>query len=49
MALTYTLAGVAAGLFGANIQAAYQPPWIISLFSLMFVVFALSMFGLFTI
>ncbi|MEH6650326.1 MAG: protein-disulfide reductase DsbD [Motiliproteus sp.] len=49
MALTYTLAGVAAGLFGANIQAAFQNPWIISLFSLMFVVFALSMFGLFAI
>ncbi len=49
MALTYTLAGVAAGLFGANIQAAFQNPWIISAFSLMFVAFALSMFGFFEI
>ncbi len=46
MALTYTVAGVIAGLFGANIQAAFQDAWIISLFSLMFVLFALSMFGL---
>mgnify|MGYP003672820404 FL=1 len=49
MAITYTLAGVAAGLFGANIQAAFQNPWIISTFSLMFVVFAFSMFGFFEI
>lgn len=49
MALTYTLAGVAAGIFGANIQAAFQNPWIISAFSLMFVIFAFSMFGFFEI
>ncbi|MFT6914237.1 MAG: thiol:disulfide interchange protein DsbD [Motiliproteus sp.] len=49
MALTYTLAGIAAGLFGANIQAAFQNPWIISAFSVMFVAFALSMFGFFEI
>ncbi|OMH31763.1 protein-disulfide reductase DsbD [Motiliproteus sp. MSK22-1] len=47
MALTYTIAGVIAGLFGANIQAAFQNVWIISLFSLMFILFALSMFGIF--
>lgn len=45
MALTYTLAGVLAGLFGANLQAAFQNPWIISLFSGVFVLLALSMFG----
>lgn len=45
MAFTYTLAGVAAGLFGGNIQAAFQAPWIIVLFSLLFVVFAGAMFG----
>ncbi len=45
MALTYTVAGVLAGLFGANIQAALQNPWVISLFSLLFVALALSMFG----
>ncbi len=45
MALTYTLAGVLAGLFGANIQAALQNPWVISLFALLFVALAFSMFG----
>ncbi len=45
MALTYTAAGVAAGLLGANIQAAFQKPWIIILFSLIFVALAFSMFG----
>ena len=45
MALTYTAAGVLAGLFGANIQAALQNPWVISLFALLFVALAFSMFG----
>ncbi|TVQ68650.1 MAG: protein-disulfide reductase DsbD [Oceanospirillales bacterium] len=45
MAITYTIAGVLAGLFGANIQASFQNPWIISSFSLVFVLLALSMFG----
>ncbi len=45
MALTYTLAGIAAGLFGANLQAAFQDPRIIVAFSLIFVALALSMFG----
>ena len=47
MALTYTAAGVLAGLFGSNLQAAFQNPWIIGAFALVFVVLALSMFGLF--
>ncbi|MBY4678125.1 protein-disulfide reductase DsbD [Marinobacterium sp. CAU 1594] len=45
VSVTYTLAGVAAGLFGANLQAAFQNPWIIGLFSGLFVVLALAMFG----
>ena len=45
MALTYTVAGVLAGLFGANIQAAFQNPWILSIFAGVFVALALSMFG----
>ena len=49
MALTYTIAGVFAGLFGANIQAALQNPWVISLFSLLFVALAFSMFGFYEI
>lgn len=47
MAITYTMAGVLAGLFGANLQAAFQNPWILSAFSFIFVALALSMFGFF--
>ncbi len=49
MALTYALAGIIAGLFGYNVQAMFQSPWVLSLFSLLFVLLALSMFGLFEI
>ncbi len=45
MALTYTAAGVLAGLFGGNLQAYFQDPWILSAFALVFVLLALSMFG----
>lgn len=45
VAITYTVAGVLAGLFGANIQAAFQNTWVISLFTLVFVALALAMFG----
>jgi len=49
MALSYTIAGIIAGLSGAGVQAAFQTPWVIALFSGVFVVLALSMFGLFEI
>ncbi|OQX44598.1 MAG: hypothetical protein B0D86_05320, partial [Candidatus Sedimenticola endophacoides] len=45
MALTYTAVGIATGLSGANLQAAFQDPWILSAFALVFVLLALSMFG----
>ncbi|WP_148217595.1 protein-disulfide reductase DsbD [Allochromatium vinosum] len=45
MALTYTVIGVLAGLFGANLQAVFQNPWILTAFALVFVGLALSMFG----
>ncbi len=45
MALTYTIAGVIAGLFGENLQATFQNPWILVTFSFVFVLLALSMFG----
>ncbi|MBK1718069.1 protein-disulfide reductase DsbD [Thiocystis violacea] len=45
MALTYTVVGVLAGLFGANLQALFQNPWILTSFALVFVLLALSMFG----
>lgn len=49
MALTYTVAGVAVGLTGENIQATLQHPYVLSAFALLFVVFAASMFGMFEI
>ena len=45
MALTYTVAGVLAGLFGQNLQAALQNPWVLGVFALVFVALAFSMFG----
>lgn len=47
MSVIYTFAGVLAGLFGKNLQAEFQNPWILSLFAITFVVLALSMFGFF--
>jgi thiol:disulfide interchange protein DsbD len=46
-ALVFTVAGVFAGLVGANLQAAFQTPWIIVAFALLFVALALSSFGLY--
>lgn len=45
MAVTYTAAGVVAGMFGQNLQAVFQQPWILVSFSAVFVLLALSMFG----
>jgi len=47
MAVAYTIAGVLAGLFGANLQAAFQTPWIITVFALIFVLLSLSMFDVY--
>ena len=49
MSLAYAIAGVLAGLFGANLQASMQNPWVISIFSALFVLLALSLFGFFEI
>lgn len=49
MSVAYTLAGVLAGLFGANIQAALQDPFVLTAFALIFVALAFSMFGFFEI
>ena len=45
MALTYTVAGVIAGWFGENLQAAFQNPWILGSFAAVFIALSLSMFG----
>ena len=45
MALTYTAAGIAAGLSGTLLTAALQNAWVLGSFALVFVVLSLSMFG----
>ncbi|MFZ5506470.1 MAG: protein-disulfide reductase DsbD [Pseudomonadota bacterium] len=45
MAVTYAVAGVAAGLSGTLLSAALQNAWVLGGFALVFVVLALSMFG----
>lgn len=45
MALTYAALGAAAAAMGANLQAALQTPWALSLFAALFVLLALAMFG----
>ncbi|MBS3786060.1 MAG: protein-disulfide reductase DsbD [Gammaproteobacteria bacterium] len=46
-AITYALAGVAAGMTGAAIQADLQSPWVLGSFAGLFIILALGMFGLF--
>ena len=45
MAITYALAGIAAGLLGTLLSAALQNPWVLSGFAAVFVLLAASMFG----
>jgi thioredoxin:protein disulfide reductase len=45
MAFTYAIVGAVVALLGNNLQIIMQAPWIIGLFSLLFVLLALSMFG----
>ncbi len=49
MAFTYAAAGVVVGYFGAtaNIQLYLQTPWVLILFSMLFVILSFSMFGLY--
>ncbi len=49
MALTYTVLGLIVAAAGLSFQAALQNPWVLGAISVMFVVLALSMFGLFTL
>lgn len=49
MSIAYTIAGVIAGIFGANLQAALQNPYVLVVFALIFVALAFSMFGYFEI
>jgi thiol:disulfide interchange protein DsbD len=47
MAVTYALAGVAAGLSGSMLSAALQNAWVLGGFALVFVALALAMFGVY--
>lgn len=47
MAAAYTIAGVLAGIFGANLQVALQNPYVLVVFAAIFVALAFSMFGYF--
>lgn len=49
MSLAYTIAGIIAGIFGANLQVALQNPYVLTVFALVFVALAFSMFGYFEI
>ena len=45
MALVYTGAGIAAAAAGAQLQATFNQPWVLILFSGFFVLLAMAMFG----
>ncbi len=45
MAIVYTAAGVIAVLLGWNLQAAFNQPWVLILFTTLFVLLAVAMFG----
>jgi thiol:disulfide interchange protein DsbD len=47
MAIAYALAGVVIAMVGSSIQVALQKPWVLVIFSIMFVLLALSLFGLY--
>ncbi len=48
-ALTYTVFGILAALFGSNLQVIFQEPWIIAVFSGIFILLSLSMFGFYNL
>jgi len=47
MAITYAIAGVAAGYSGNLLSNALQTPWVLGSFATIFVVLSLAMFGLY--
>lgn len=48
-AVTYTVFGVLAAMFGSNLQTGFQQPWIIASFSVVLVLLSLSMFGFYNL
>jgi len=49
MAFTYTVAGALFAAAGKQVQAVFQQPWIVGFFAALFIVLAMSMFGVFTV
>ena len=49
MAITYAAAGLIFGLIGGSLQASFQQPWMIILFSILFIGMALSLFGFYNL
>ncbi len=49
MAIAYALAGMLVASAGSSIQTALQKPWVISVFSGVFVLLSLSLFGLYEV
>ncbi|MFK5970985.1 MAG: protein-disulfide reductase DsbD [Candidatus Marithrix sp.] len=45
MAFTYAVVGALTAMLGANLSIAFQTPWILFSFALVFVILSLSMFG----
>tara|TARA_B100000686_G_scaffold353950_1_gene461741 strand:- start:17773 stop:19548 length:1776 start_codon:yes stop_codon:yes gene_type:complete len=44
MSITYAILGIIIALFGSNIQASIQSPYVITLFAILFTILALAMF-----
>ena len=49
VAVTYAVIGLVSAQLGAGVQAFFQNPWILTLFALVFVALALSMFGFYNL
>jgi len=47
MACTYAIIGATIALIGSNLQVALQSTWVIAIFSFVFIILSLSMFGFF--
>lgn len=49
MAVTYAIVGVIAGVSGVDVGASLQNPWVLTIFAIIFVALALSLFGYYEI
>lgn len=47
MSITYALLGVIAALLGYSLQAAFQNPWVLSVFAAIFILLSLASFGVY--